>query len=125
VLVEALVAKFAETIPEGVLHRLAGFDVVPLESPVTSAALRRWSSFCGGWPLNTIGLVTSYAPARRAGEDATGNRTGNVTGDSGWTQPPFRTWQGRLTREAAEKYLIGAALIDAKAVGDPFVHGDT
>ncbi len=34
VLVEALVAQFAvERFDEGVLHRLAGVDVVPLQSP--------------------------------------------------------------------------------------------
>ena len=34
VLVEALIAQFAvERFDEGILHRLAGFDVVPLQSP--------------------------------------------------------------------------------------------
>jgi hypothetical protein len=66
VLVEALIAQFAvERFDEGILHRPAGFDVVPLQSP-------------GGPAHPTADSRCSFAESDRASRDLTAARISNA-----------------------------------------------
>src|SRR5260370_18476626 len=68
--VEALVAKFAvERFDEGILHRLTGFDVVPLESPV---AQRSTAPLVSSVPLS---LTTIRGKARSAARRSSSRTT--------------------------------------------------